>query len=736
MQKKNNSGKNEEIIEMIDKTINELVYEKSSLIKAYNYYHGKRDPEQFRHLEENYGIGTPTSIEFVPLVKKHVDVLIGEYLSTTINPRISCKDKKTISNIHRDKQLQITSTVLNELKTHLNNTIISAITGEQQKQSTDKDIERKIKELIEEVDRNFISEYEIAGQNIVDHSIQSRNIDFANKRKIFITDLIISGTGYYKTTPTQSKENVNLRILNPLNTFIDRNPESPYLKDSPRSVVREYLTKDQILSRYGDVLTNEDLEQLEVLKDWSSDGSSTTYIRSFDATVGSTVSDGILGGFEVSPLLPFERNTSKHFRLFPTYEVEWIKTEKDKDGKWVMNRYEGVRIGTNIYIPIGISENIVRSIDNPRDCALSVNGVFYADRNGDPISLLLLTANLQDRYDVTNFYLNNVLAESGGIGDWVDLAHLPKFLGHDTAERLMKFKAYKKSGIAPFDSSQEGTQMNTTFNGYDDTIKFQTVQALQAVLQQIEETCSSITGVFREKLGGIEQKDAVTNVKVGVTNSAYITKQYYQLMDLMTRDMLIDILNISKIVFKKGISGTLILGEKLNKIFTALPEHYTLTDYDLHIEDSAEILKEQTEIKQMTMEFVKGGIVDPDVILEMMTSKSLTRMKEDVTSSILKKKKEADQLGKLNQQVQEMDKQLKQTTSEAEKLQGQVKQLNAEKLKLEQDRLAFEKELEWFKAKTESSYNEGKLEFEKQRVQLEGAQLLDNNKLNDEIRND
>lgn len=723
----------EEIIEMIDRTINELVYEKTSLIKAYNYYHGKRDPEQFRHLEENYGIGTPTSIEFIPLVKKHVDVLIGEYLSTALNPRISCKDKKTISNIHRDKQLKINQEVTNELRTHLNNSIYAALEGKPQ--SVDKSIEAQIKTLIEEIDKNFISDYEMAGQNIIDHSLQSRQIDFLNKRKTFITDLIISGTGYYKVLETQSKESVNLRILNPINTFIDRNPGSPYLKDSARAVVREYLTKDQILSRYGDILSKEDLEQLEILKDWTSDGSTTTYVRSFDTVTNGTVSDGILGGFEITPLLPFERATSKHFRLFPTYEVEWIKTEKGEDGKYIMNRYEGVRIGTNIYIPIGLSKNIIRSMDSPNDCTLSVNGVFYSDRNGDPFSLLLATANLQDKYDIVHFYRDNLLAESGGSGDWVDLAHLPKFLGSTVAERLMKFKAYKKSGIAPFDSSQEGVQINTAFNGYDDTVKGEAIQALNLVLQNIEETCSSITGVFREKLGGIEQRDAVTNVQVGVKNSSYITKQYYQLMDLMTRDMLIDIINISKIVYKKGLSGTLVLGDRLNKIFTALPEHFTFTDYDLNISDSTDVIQEQTEIKQLAMEFVKGGIVEPDIILEMMTSKSLTRMKEDVSASLNKKRKENNQLGQLNQQVQELDKQLKQTTTEAQKLQKQVEQLNAEKVKLEKDRLAFEKELEWFKAKAESAYNEGKLEFERERVQLEGAQLLDNNKQNDEIRN-
>jgi hypothetical protein len=31
----------------------------------------------------------------------------------------------------------------------------------------------------------------------------------------------------------------------------------------------------------------------------------------------------------------------------------------------------------------------------------------------------------------------------------------------------------------------------------------------------VEQVASSITGVFRERLNGIEQKDAVTNVKIG-----------------------------------------------------------------------------------------------------------------------------------------------------------------------------------------------------------------------------
>jgi hypothetical protein len=67
--------------------------------------------------------------------------------------------------------------------------------------------------------------------------------------------------------------------------------------------------------------------------------------------------------------------------------------------------------------------------------------------------------------------------------------------------------------------------------------------------------------VFRERLNGIEQRDAVTNVKQSANNSFIITKQYYQQMDLVTVEMMLDCLNIGKIVFKKGLKGTLILGD-------------------------------------------------------------------------------------------------------------------------------------------------------------------------------
>jgi CRISPR-associated protein Cas5t len=48
-------------------------------------------------------------------------------------------------------------------------------------------------------------------------------------------------------------------------------------------------------------------------------------------------------------------------------------------------------------------------------------------------------------------------------------------------------------------------------------------------------------------------------------------------MDLVTREILLDSLNCAKVVYSDGLTGTLILGDKLQRVFTALPKYFTDT---------------------------------------------------------------------------------------------------------------------------------------------------------------
>lgn len=726
------SKKDQDLMEKTDRAIAELVHPKWDLQKAYNYYHGFRDAEQFRYLEENFGIGNPTAVEFTPLIKKHIDALVGEYLGTPIIPKVSCRDSETIDNINREKQLQITAEVHKYLIDKLQNQLLAFKDG---KDLQDPNIKEQLDKLLEDLDSNFISQYEIAAQNVIEYIMQSRKTDIITKLKQLLLDILISGYNFYRVKPSVSGTNVEIEVLDPLNTFPDKNPESPYVKDSYRIVVRKWLTKTQILNIYGRDLSKEDRKTIEDEWEMGYDDRSSYYVYS-KADCGIPSTDGLQAGVEVVPGYPRGHYTTYNYRLIPVYEVEWI----DVDKKDVMQRYRTVRIGEEIHILYGKDDNVIRTKDNPSYCGLSVNGVYFTNRTPEPYSLMLACAHLQDKYDLLLFCRDNIIANSGTVGDYVDMSMLPTWLGTEPAERLMKYIAYKKSGTAPIDTAQEGrlasgqAPLNTIFNGYDDTVKAQAIQAIQMAIDSIEQTTSSITGVFRERLNGIEQRDAVTNIKQGVNNSFIITKQYYQQMDVLTAEMLTDALDIGKIVFKKGLSGVIVLGEKYQKIFTALPKYFTTSDFNIHVTTSTDIIKDLEYLKQIIPEFVKSQALAPDIIFEAITTKSLPELKEKVKHAMKKQKEENNQILQLQQQLQEMQQQLQQTQNQLQQSQQKLEALNEQKTQLEQAKLQAETRIKWYEAQTDRTYRTEQMKNDAKRVEIEYRQLFDGNPYNDKVR--
>ena len=711
----------EKMMKRTDEIISELVREKDEFQKAYNYYHGERDEEQFKYLEENFGIGSPTSVKLTPMVKKHIDALIGEYLGTPILPKVSCKDSETISAITREKSLQIAQGVTKFLKDHLNTTLLQFIDG---KDTTDKAIKQQIDKIKEDIDQNFISKYEVAAQNVIQYIMQSRQTDMITKLRQLLLDLLITGYTFFRVKESSAGTNIQIEVLDPLNTFIDRNPESPYIKDSYKVVVRKWLSRQQILNRYGKDLTRDDVKNIK--ETWSDDfGEGTIYGYTYANTLQQPQS---------TPGHPVDDNGVQ--KLIPVYEVEWLETDKN----FVMQRYSSVRIGGDIYIINGKDENVIRSKDNPNYASLTVNGIYFTNRTSKPYSLMLACADLQDKYDLLIYYRDVLIANSGVKGQIMDFSLIPANLGVNWPERIKRWMAYRKAGTMMIDSTQDGRndqgfgQFNTMLAGYDDTLPAQAIQAIQLAIDSVEATTSSITGVFRERLNGIQQRDAVTNIQQGVNNSFIITKPIFQQMDLVACEIISDCLNQAKKTWKKGLTGILVLGDQQQKVFTALPEDFTLTDYDIHVISSTQIMQDMQQIQALVPEFIKSGQLPADILFEVMTAKSLSEMKYKVKKALKIQKEENNQLQQLQQQLEQTTQQAQQLQKELEQAQKQIKQLDEQRMKLETDKMNLEYKVDWFKAQTDKAYRERQLDIEEKKVDIEIAQLRDGNPFNDQIR--
>jgi len=731
----------EYLMDCIDAAISELVYEKDSLRKAYNYYEGKRDKDQYKHLEDNFGIGTPTSVEFIPLIKSHIDVLIGEHLQNKLKPKITCKDRKTINLIEKQRKEAIYAGELERLKSQMMNNLWYALQTEEEKKAkqppVDKANEREISKLKDDLSRNFKSDFEVAAQDIVTHLIQSREVDLYTKLKILFLDILVAGQCYYKVSLQHEGETPEIEILNPFDTFIENsnNYSSPYVKKRARSVVRYWYTKTEIISKYGHKMEKEDIDALdsEVAYDHTAQ---VYYIRS--------ASGGLISNVDIT--IPYSAEYDRDFstqNLYPVYEVEWttnteIEMKDGINGKgYRTDIYEGVRIGADIYCDMGKKENVIRSIEKPNAAYLSVNG-FCPGARGTTYSLVLAAASIQDKYDLLHFWRDTLMANSGVQGDFMDVSQLPAFLGTEPAERLMKWIGYKKNGVALLDSSQEGraANLNTIFGGFDDTVKGDAIQAIGLAIQQTEAACSNITGVFRERLGGIEQRDAVTNVEVGVKQSAIITKSYFHLMDNITAELLVDAINQCKYSYRKGFVGSIILGDKQRKIFTVDPKNFSFTDHDVHIADSGDIIKDMQKIEGLSMELIKGGLVDPEVVFQAITTESMTEMQESILNGLAKKKEENDIVGNLQQQLEQAQQQQQQMQQEMQKIARELEAFKKRNLDLEEAKVKND-----FAIRSEANdnvrvFNDGKLKLDEEKVELEKLQMFDNNPNNNEVKMD
>ena len=713
-----NKNSEEYIIETAESILNEIVKPKYSMRRQYEYYYGIRNAEQYRYLEENFGVGNPTSVGFTPLIKNHVDYLAGQYVSSEPQAKVVCKDKNTIRLIENEKNDAINQARTKYYMDVLNHMIENQIKGEPiENLYNSKDIE-KIDDM---TSSKFVSSFEIAGQKIIEYVKQSKNIGLKNKRLAMFMDLLIAGMNFFRVSKTRSGDNIRLDVFNPMNVFFDKTPDSQYVKDCRRIVIRRWMTKYQIIQEYGEYLTRNDIDDIDE-KFSHYEVRLDDYIYSMPGMPAPVISGLDDSDHETVPGYPYDYYHIGDDQFIPVYEIEWLDYDKNdgkderipkEDYEFVTYRYRCIRIGADQYLPLGKDEVYDRTEDNPSECKLTVSGVFMLDRTDRPFSMVRSCMHLQDKYDVICFMRDSVIAQSGAIGSWLDVSQLPQFLGEDMVERLQKWIGYNKTGLKLIDSSQDGNAANTVYQSYNETVQTQFIDAIAVALKTVESDMSKITGVYPSILGeGAEYQ--VKTQQEEIKSVLYITKRFFSVMDLAIEELLIDSINVAKVAWPRGKHGSLIFGDKVED-FNIIPKSYTATDYDLFIHSTSESIAESEKMTGLLQTLMQSQALDLSFLPDLVTSKSLTEMGQKIKESIAKKINYEEQISQLGQQLKNASETIQKQNQTIDELNKQRENYNIEKIKAERQKADEEIKFKYYESRQKLELEKQKLEFNKKK---------------------
>ena len=746
----------------MDYWIAQLVRDRNQIKTYRDYYYGVRKEQDFQYLTENFGIGTPSKLKFTPLIKPRIDALLGTMVSEKFTYRITATDDKTIDVAEEDRKQKLIAEIDAKLDyivdsaikkaTDKKKTIQPVIPGQpQQPQKLDDggEIGSELRKIVSKYTTNYVSDFEIAAQDILRFFEDDIRIDLKQKLKQLALDLLICGEAYWRVYCDIVGADPVLEIIKPENMFYNKNTNSQYIDTADAVVHREYLTRKQVLAKYGKYM--DDDQKFYIF----GNNARTRTARSL-----RSATDLELYYNDVDPI-----NGQKSYTMLDAIEVfhvEWLalnsvdmsaEEKKDNatvegymtdvaDAAWRVDRYEGIRIAGSVYVNCGKSLHIIRSESRPYEASLTYGGIVYNDRNGKPFSLVGALKDLQDVYDLTQFYRDNLIANSGVPGERVNIAGIPKKLGNDFMERVMKHMALMKNGVMLIDPTEPGAQLFQHYGSFDNSVNGQSLQAIEMVLRAMENQANAIAGTSPQMLGQIQQRDAVTNVQTGIKQTQVLNEDIYELARTNIKRMLSAMLDTSKVCYSKGKKGSYIMGSE-SYTFQILPEKFCHSDYAISISYSGKDEIKLQEIKALAKELVAAQALDPTVIAHVVLSESVQEVQRLIDESWKKRKEENDVIGQAKQKIEELTSQLKDMEAQLNSATQKINTLQEAGNKFKSRELDLVEREQDLKYKVDmksiddiAETNDKKMDLEKERVQLERDQLYIGTGKEREVRND
>lgn len=386
-------------------------------------------------------------------------------------------------------------------------------------------------------------------------------------------------------------------------------------------------------------------------------------------------------------LLNPETGEAEEFQVDEDYKV--TGTEQSVEWDWIIEVWEGYRIGDDMYIGIQPIEYQHISADNPNSQKLPYTGVVYNNTNSKPRSLVSMMKPLQYMYIVVWYRLELALSRDKGKVAVMDITQIPKSMNIDVNKWMHYLSALGVAFINPYDEGwdipgREGgkpSQFNQ-LSSWDLTMSNVIAEYIQ-LMQKIEDMVAKLTGITPQRQGQIAASELVSNTNTAVNMSYHITEPWFWNHNQVKRRVLTMLLNTSKAAWKDNKRYLNYILDDATRAFVQLSDNFFYEDMDIFVDDSTKNQQYIDQLKQLLQPAMQNGASLLD-IAEIITLDNMSMIKNRLEEIEQKRMEQMQQQQQAEQQAQqqmaEQQNQLKE-----EELMLKEAEMDLEKYKVDQD---------------------------------------------------
>ena len=633
----------------------------------------------------------PEKIPHYPIMNAKLNVLRGEENARVFDYRVIVTNPNAISEIEETKKQMLFA--------HLQQLIANTAQSEEE-------FNKALEDLNEYYTYNYQDFKEIRGNAFLKHYSKEQNFNLLFNKGFM--DAMAVGEEIYQCDIIGGEP--VLKKLNPCKVRVFRSGYSNKIEDADIIILEDYWSPGKIIDTFYEALSPKDLKWIEELPNTIASGavdSMGNYDERYGLVQGHMLNeefelneadiDSIFKATSTTSLMPYD--LEGNIRVLQVYWKSLRKILKvksyDQNGQevynfytedyivntamgeeaetfWINEAWEGVKIGTEIYVNMRPRPVQYNRISNPSRCHFGIIGTIYNLNDDKPFSMVDMMKNYNYYYDAIHDRLNKLMERNWGKIVQLDLAKVPANWEID------KWMYYARvNGIAVVDSFKEGNYgaatgklaggLNNASSGVIDAEFGNSIQSQINLLTYIKSEMAEVVGISPQREGQISNRETVGGVERATLQSSHITEWLFMLHDDTKKRVCEAFLETAKVAFKgKSVKFQYILPDKTIKMMEIDGEEFAECDYGLVVDNSTDTQKLASQMETLAQAALQTQVLDFSTIMKLYSSSSIAEKQRMVEANEKKLQERQAQQQQQQMQMQQQQAQMEQQTAMAQ----------------------------------------------------------------------